>query len=664
MASIRGDSVGSGAGRDGQEAGETRAPHRTSLSARDRMFAALLLAAVLIAYQPAWNGGFVWDDVAHVTRPDLRSWHGLWRIWFDVGATQQYYPLLHSAFWVQQWLWGERPLGYHVVNIALHACAALLAGLTLRRLSVPGAYLAALIFALHPVHVESVAWISELKNTLSAVFYLAAALAYLRFREQGPARSRFYALALLLFALALASKTVTATLPVALLAIDWWRQGRLSWRRDIRPLVPFAVLGAAAGLFTAWMERHVIGAEGAEFALGFGARAVVAGRATWFYLASLAWPVHLTFIYPRWRVDTHNWWQYLYPAAALVGLVALWAWRRRGRGPLAAAVFFVGTLFPVLGFFNVYPFLFSFVADHFQYLASLGIIALVAAGIARLLQRVAGWRRSAGHALCLALLTVLTVLTWRQSRLYADVETLYRATITGNPACWMAYNNLAGVLIERGAIDEALPLVQRALALRPDYPEAFDNLGLAMAGRGQIDQAVAQYRRALELRPDYAEAHSNLGLALASLGQIDQAIGHFRRALEIDAGYSGVHYNLAMVLSARGDVDGAVAQLRNAIALRPDYAEAHDALGIILSNRGHTDEARAHFAKSVELKPDYADAHNNLGIALARTGRVEEAISHFRKALELNPGSSEVRDNLLTALASRRPISATHPPTR
>jgi Flp pilus assembly protein TadD len=661
MGSIRGDGVGAG---EEQAAGETQAPRRATLRTRDRMFAVLLLAAVLIAYRPAWNGGFLWDDAAHVTRPELRSWHGLWRIWFDIGATQQYYPLLHSAFWVQHRLWGERPFGYHVVSILLHACVALLAGLMLRRLSVPGAYLAAAIFALHPVHVESVAWISELKNTLSAVFYLTAALAYVRFKERGPGRTRSYALALFLFALALASKTVTATLPVALLAIDWWRQGGLSWRRDIRPLVPFAVLGAGAGLFTAWMEHYVIGAEGAEFALGFGARALVAGRATWFYLASLVWPAHLTFIYPRWRVDTHAWWQSVYPAAALAGLAALWAWRRHGRGPLAAVLFFVGTLFPVLGFFNVYPFLFSFVADHFQYLASLGIIALGAAGIARLLQRVAGWRRSAGHALCLALLTVLGMLTWRQSRLYADVETLYRATITGNSECWMAYNNLAGVLIERGAIDEALPLVQTALALRPDYPEAYNNLGLAMASRGQIDQAIAQYRRALELRPDYAEAHNNVGLALAGLGEIDQAIGHFRRALEIDAGYPGVHYNLAMALAARGDVDRAVAHLRDAIALRPDYAEAHNGLGVILSNRGYIGEARAHFAKSVEIKPNYADAHNNLGIALARTGRLEEAIGHFRKALELNPGSSEVRNNLLTALASRRPTSAAQPPTR
>ncbi len=592
---------------------------------RDWLFGAGLLVAVVLVYQPAWNGGFLWDDAAHLTRPELRSWAGLWRIWFDPGATQQHYPLVHSAFWVQHRLWGESPAGYHLVNIVLHAAVALLAALTLRRLSVPGAWLAAAIFALHPVHVESVAWISELKNTLSGALYLGAALAWLRFeekRETGP-----YALALALFVLALCSKTVTATLPAALLLVGWWRRGRLSWREDVRPLVPFFVLGAAAGLFTVWVERRLVGAEGALFELTVLERALIAGRATWFYLGKLVWPANLTFIYPRWNVDRAVWWQYLYPAAALLVLASLWAVRKRWRGPLSGALFFVGTLVPALGFVNVYPFLFSFVADHFQYLASLGAIALAAAFATRLLELRRPWHRLAGQALCIAGVAALAVLTWKQAHLYADAETFYRATIRGNPGCWMAYNNLAGALIARGQTGEARGLIERALELKPDYPEAHNNLGLVLAAEGRTGEAIAHYRAALQLDPAYAEAHNNLGFALAGRGEIDEAIAQYRKALENGLDAAGVHYNLAMALLARG-------QFR---------------------------AAAAHLERTLELQPEHLQAHNNLGILLARGGRIEDAIAQFRRALKIDPASAEVRRNLDLALASR-PGASVAPP--
>jgi len=581
-----------------------------------------VLVAVGVAYGPAWNGGFLWDDAAHLTRPELRSWRGLWRIWFEPGATQQHYPLLHSALWVQHRLWGDNPIGYHLVNLVLHSGTAAMVALTLRRLSVPGAVLAAAIFALHPVQVESVAWISELKNTLSAVLYLGAALAWLRFEEKRETRT--YLMSLALFVLGLCSKTVTATLPAALLLVHWWRRRRPSWRRDVVPLVPFFVLGTAAGLFTVWIERNLVGAEGAAFDRTSVERGLVAGRAVWFYLGKLVWPADLVFIYPRWQVSQAAWRQYLYPAAALAALAALWALRRRWPGPLTGALFFVGTLFPALGFFDVYPFLFSFVADHFQYLASLGIIALAAAGAVRLLDRLPPWRRRAGQGLCIAGLATLAALTWKQSHLYADRETLYRATIQGNHGCWMAYNNLSGALIARGATDEAIGLARTALQLKPDYPEAHNNLALALGSRGKVDEAISHYRKALELNPTYAEAHNNLGFALASRGDLDEAIAHYQRALESDPGRAGVQYNLAMAQVAQGQARPAIAHLRRA----------------------------------VELQPDFFEARNNLGILLARSGRLDEAIEQFRKALEIDPGSAEVRKNLDIALAGRRPADA------
>ena len=418
-------------------------------------------------------------------------------------------------------------------------------------------------------------------------------------------------------------------------------------------MVPFLALGTAAGLFTAWVERALVGAEGAEFDLTAVERVLIAGRTTWFYLTSLLWPAPLVFIYPRWHVSGAVWWQYVYPATAIGMLAILCAIRRRWRAPLAAALFFVGTLVPVLGFFNVYPFAFSFVADHFQYLASLGVIALGAAGAALLLERNGWWLHTRGDALCLGVLLVLGFLTWRQSHVYADVERLYRATIDRNPECWMAYNNLGGALVARGAADEALPLIRRALELRPAYAEAHNNLALALASRGEADLAIAHYRRALTLRPGYAEAHNNLGFLLAARGHLDQAIAQYEEALEVDAGYAGVHYNLATALAARGQLAPAVAHLRRALELRPDYAEAHNSLGIILADAEHLDQARAHFEAAVALQPRYAEAHNNLGIVLARTGHRDQAIAHFRAALDVDPADARVRDNLFTAMGWR-----------
>ena len=295
--------------------------------------------------------------------------------------------MVHSVFWVEHKLWGDATLGYHLVNILLHAFSALLLLKILRQLEISGAWLAAAIFALHPVQVESVAWISELKNTLSGVFYLGSALIYLNFDQTR--RLKFYVAALVLFGLGLLSKTVIATLPAALLVVFWWQRGKLSWKQDVRPLLPFFLAGVVMGLFTAWVERKFIGAEGKVFDLTLLERMLIAGRVVWFYLGKLFWPAGLVFIYPRWEVSGTVWWQYLFPAATLLLLAGLWAWRRRNRGPLAALLFFVGTLFPALGFLNVYPFRYSFVADHYQYLAGLGVITVVSAGAAQLLGR---WR--------------------------------------------------------------------------------------------------------------------------------------------------------------------------------------------------------------------------------------------------------------------------------
>ncbi len=368
-------------------------------------------ALVLAAYWPALGGGLLWDDDAHVTQPALRSLHGLWRIWSEPGATQQYYPFLHSLFWVEHRLWGDAPLGYHLANVLLHLAGCYLLFRVLRRLDVPGALFAASVFAVHPVCVESVAWISEQKNTLSTVLYMAAALVFLRFdqRRRPPA----YALATVFFALALLSKSVTASLPAALLVVLWWK-GRLSWRASVMPLVPWFVMSAAAAAITPWVERKFVGAYGAAFALSAAERVLIAGRAVWFYLGKLLWPADLEFIYARWNVDARDAAQYLFPAGAALVLAALFLVRHRLRGPLAAGLLFCGTLFPALGFINVYPFVFSFVADHFQYLAAASMLPAICAALALVARRLPGGAPAAALEAAALVFVVLAALTLRQ----------------------------------------------------------------------------------------------------------------------------------------------------------------------------------------------------------------------------------------------------------
>ncbi len=583
---------------------------------RDWQLVVFLTAAVFIAYLPAWHGGFIWDDEAHVTKPELQSFGGLYRIWFELGATQQYYPLLHSAFWIQHRLWGDSPLGYHLVNIGLHAMAALLAAILLRRLKIPGAWLAAAVFALHPVHVESVAWISELKNTLSAVFYLSAALAYLRFDQTR--KPSAYGLAMALFLLGLMSKTVTATLPGALLVVFWWQRGRIEWKRDVLPLLPFFAVGAVAGVCTALVERHLIGAKGEQFDLSLVERLLLAGRAPWFYLSKLLWPANLLFIYPRWRLDPTAAWQYLFPAASLLALAALWRLRTRWRGPLAGALFFLGTLFPVLGFCNVYPFLFSYVADHFQYLASLGAIVPLCAGATLLFNRGSTGRRAAGYALAGLLLCTLAALTWRQASMYTDVETLYRKTIARNPDCWMAHNNLGIVLGRDKRLEEAQQSLQKALEIRPkNNANIHNNLGGVLKLKGQFEEAAAHFELAIREKPDSIVFHMNLANTLSALNRTDDAASHYRRVLELDRDYPDANNNLGMIHLRRGETETAIPLFRNALRAHPDCIEARCNLGDALSRQGEFSKAVTQWREALRVQPNFAMAADHLAWTLA-----------------------------------------------
>ena len=611
------------------------------------------MTIALLLYQPAWYGVPVWDDSAHMTTTELSTLRGLWRIWFELDATQQYYPLTHSVFWLEHQLWGDSVLGHHLLNITLHAVSALLAWRVLEHLRVPGAMLAAALFLVHPVHVESVAWISELKNTLSASLYLGAMLLWLKSMDRHTILYR--ALAIVLFILALFSKTVTASLPCAILVIFWWRQGSLSLRRDVLPLSPMLVLGVMGGLLTAWVERRYIGATGAEFALTADQRVLIAGRSLWFYLSKLAWPRDLLFTYPRWVVSGSVWWQWLFPAGALaLTAVLVWTATARGRrGPLAAWLFFSGTLFPALGFFNIYPFRFSFVADHFQYLASLGPVTLLAAGVTLAMRRV-GKIASVPAVVPAggALLTVLSILTWSQAGLYKDGATLYAATLAVNESCFHSQNILGAELAKAGKWDEAEKHFRRSLELRPINAEAQFNLGLAYARRGERVEALACLDRAIEQDPALTAAMNQKGVTLLELGRQEEATVCFERAVATRPGFAEARVNLANALARQGRLIEAEAHLRQALSQQPSLGDARVNLGLTLALQGKLEEATRELRLAVTLSPDRPEAWLNLGMILAQQGKREEAVESYERLLKLKPAHVQAMNNLAVVRAS------------
>jgi Flp pilus assembly protein TadD len=605
---------------------------------------ALIVFASFAAYAPALTAGFIWNDSDYVTEPALQGWSGLGRIWFKLGATEQYYPLLHSFFWIEHKLWGDAPLGYHLLSVALHATSAILLLVLLRRLAVPAAGFAALVFALHPVCVESVAWVSEQKNTFSTVFYLLAAISYLRFDEQR--RPGRYVLASLLFLLAMLCKTVTATLPAALLVVAWWRNGGLSWRREVAPLLPWFGAGIAVGIFSGWVERHYVGAEGAAFALSGLERLLLASRAVWFYISKLVWPSDLIFFYPRWTISSADPAGYAYLVAALAVFAGLAAWRRHTRGPLAGALLFVGTLFPTLGFFNVYAFIFSYVADHWQYLSSLGMIGALSAGLAWVARGLPPAVRGTAAA---TLLVILGCLTWRQAGMYHDMETFYRTTLAKNPGAWMAHNNLGVFLLENkrpGAASE----FEAALLVRPNYVPAHYNLGVCLLDAGHPAEAAAHLQLALGTR-HRDRVHLYLGEALSGMGRYPEAADQYARATELEPDNAKAWSGLGNALAHQEKSALAAEAFATAMRLAPDDPEPAFALGDTLVTLEHYPEAAVAYRRGLTLAPDRAYAHANLGNILLMGGQVAAAVAEFREALRERPDDPTLTEMLHQAQA-------------
>lgn len=625
----------------------------------------------LLAYVPAMQAGFIWDDESYVTQnAAVQATDGLGRIWFDVTATPQYYPLVYSTFWLEHRLWGLHPTGYHVVNILLHGIAAVLLWRLLRRLAVRGAWLAAAIFAVHPVCVESVAWVTERKNVLSAVFYLSSALAYVVFCDAAGGGGRkerrwgFYMLSVALFISALLSKTVTCTLPAAILLVLWWKRDRLAWR-DIWPLLPMFAVGAGMGLMTAWLEKSHVGASGGEWSLTLAQRCLLAGRVPWFYFSKVILPVNLCFIYGHWEIQVRQWWQYVFPAAVVAVVVVLWLLRRRvGKGPLVGVLFFLVTIAPAMGFFNIYMMRYTYVADHFQYHAVMGLAAVLGAVLATVgttpaplsgksgVQASTGSKKNLGQLVAAAgLVLLLGTLTWRRCHVYRDVRALWEDVLAKNPASLVAWDGLGAFYLERGELAKAESCYLESIRVRPDLPDQYMNLANVLVEMHRYDEAIRRYEEALRVRPDYAPAMTGLGVLLSGLGRHDDAIRFLSKVRELRPNDAIAHFNLGMAYRGQGNAAEAVRLLSAGLAIKPD-AKAHVQLATILAEKGDLEGAASHCHKALSLDQSSADAHRILADIRIRQGRVADATAELRLALKLRPDWPVVMNNLAWILAT------------
>jgi tetratricopeptide (TPR) repeat protein len=463
---------------------------------------------------------------------------------------------------------------------------------------------------------------------------------------------------MILYALALFSKTTACTLPAALVLAAWIKKEPLDRRRRLQ-IASFLAVGVAMGLLTVWWERNVQKTSGHQFQLTKPEALIVAGRALWFYAGKLLWPSGLTFSYPRWPVGG-DWRLWLWPASALAAAAGLAeSWRRGRRAPAIAFLFFASALSPLLGFIPLYTFQYAFAADHYQYVASMGLIALFAAAAAlKLAPSEPSVPRA--HPAALLLLAVLGVLTWNRASAFAGAEPLWRDTLRKNPASWMSYENLACVLIEQKRLPEAETLLKTSLALKPDEFRTHYDLGFLYDLERRAPEALAEYEEALRLEPRHLNSRYKLAHLLSSLGRDEEASAQYRQALATDPDNAQTRYAFGLLLSRRNRLDDAVAQYREAVRLDPRYYPAHNNLGNALQRLNRPDEALAEYRTALAIEPGFPEAHFNLALMLEKAGRLEEAAAEYSVALQLKQDFAAARQRLNAVraglLRSGRPL--------
>jgi tetratricopeptide (TPR) repeat protein len=685
--------------------------------------AAAIAAAAVFIYLPSISGGFILDD-NHLLTESLfvKSADGLYFFWCTTRPVD-YWPMTNTTFWLEWRMWGMHPTGYHFTNLILHIVESWLIWIILRKINIPGAFWAALIYAVHPVNVEATAWIAQRKETTAMLFFLLSMLWYCKAggftapaeqalagrREEGREweKSRFssfilhpssfgawYWLSLTAFVLAMFGKGSVAILPLLILWIMWWLRpagtgpvcpaGNIEpspsgailemlkrfWppytRRDIVWIAPFFLVAAVLVWVNIWFQTH--GTGEIVRTCGFLERLLGACGAVWFYLYKAFFPLRLCFVYPQWEIAARElkWW------AAFAGLLAvtavLWWYGKTWSRPLLFAWgFFGAALLPVLGFTDIGFMKFTLVADRYQHIALIGMITLTAAGLGTWMRRTRGRPRTAATALALLAVGSLAFLAFRQSSLYRDAQTLYPATISLNPDCWLVRNNLGGALYQKARDNEAMQQLEKAkelyneamrqfdkaVRLNPDYADARSNLAVGFIRVGRFNDAIKQCEEALRIKHNqYPEAHHNLGISLSNVGRPVEAIEHFKQALAQTPSYPDAENAMGSALVQIGRYNEALEHVNKALKMQPNLANAEYNLGSIYKVMGKYQESLEHYARAVQMKRNEPIYHMALGEVLNQVGRYEEAIAQYRQALQLNSNVPEAHYDLAIVYAN------------
>ena len=540
---------------------------------------------VVGGYFPAFFAGFVWDDEI-ITEAVVQDWSGLWHIYFspsDIEREGHYWPLVYTTFWLEHKLWGYDPTGYHVVNILLHLVNTLLLWRLIARLNAPGAWIVAAVFAIHPLHVESVAWVIERKDVLSALFYLAAFSAYIRFAAERS--SRRYFLALFPFALGLLCKSIVVTLPAALLIYHWWQRGRIIGA-DLIGLLPFFALGAiaAVGDLIFYQSREPL-----DLGYSIIEQVLIAARALWFYAGKLLWPVDLAVIYPHWDVNAADPWAWGYVLTAFAVVMALYRFRHRiGRGPLAGALFFAVTLSPVLGFVDFGYMQFSFVADRYQYLAGIGLMTVLVGAATCGMERLPEiWRKGATGVAAVTLIA-MGILTYRQAGIYRDEVTFFSHIVSHNPTARGAYQNLGRALLAAQRPEEALTASRSAAEQDPDDVKARVNIGVALIRLGRFGEAEERLRLALDMDPQQMVVLQNLAEALRRQGRFEESLEFYRTAIRTDPGNALPYAGMGDALFHLKRYGEALQNFNRALELNPTLKQVRTMRASTLTFLGRT----------------------------------------------------------------------------
>jgi len=636
----------------------------TSCQRRQAILICVCLAAVIIAvYWPVGHAGFLnYDDNQYVTaNPHVRE--GLTVptvVWaFTAGYAWNWHPLTWLSHALDCEWFGMNAGGHHAVSVLLHVANTVLLFLVLRRITGAtwrSAFVAAL-FGVHPLHVESVAWVAERKDVLSGLFWMLALGGYVRYAER-PTRGR-YAVVMGCYAMGLMAKPTVVTLPFVLLLLDYWPLGRTRWKRSVvgnnaslrlgelvREKVPFFALAVVSCGVTMWAQ-HGGGAFNSLDRLPLGPRMANAVVSYVRYMEKAVWPSGLAVFYPYREWPTGA----VIIAAAILAAVSGTVIRRALRDPhLAVGWFwFLGTLVPAIGLVQAGA---QSMADRYTYLPLIGLTIMLGWSVpSRATER---WNlKLITGAAAAASLVAYATLSRVQVGYWKDSETLFRHALDVTRDNWGAHSNLGIALAQTGKIEEAIAHYQQALRIRPDLAEVHYNLGNALAQAGRVPEAIEQYEEALRVIPDLAEVHNNLGIALAQAGRVLEAITQYEEALRIAPDLAEVHNNLGIALAHADRATEAIAQYEQAVRIKPDYAEAHNNLGNALLGSARMPEAIAHFEQALRINPDFAEAYANLGSALAQAGRVPEAIGQYEQALRIKPDFTRAQ-NALARLQARQ----------